>query len=401
MNETTRAALRPRALTAVSEIREAVEAVRNVHRWWLGRTSFTLRIPADDALYPDAHAWILTLLPPEKRRDLMVRSTISRGSEVSDSDSQPEVERLILTSTDSTEQHVIVDGYQIGVYVNRPEVSDKSHYLDPDVLVLTARNREGQQAVVRRLTALLEDRLLSARRPVMRLLNTSWGSWNRRGDLPPRPVESVVLAEGQMERIMGDLEAFLADETTYNARAIPWHRGYLLHGPPGTGKTSIAKAMASAYGLDLWYAPLGDVKDDSNLLNLLSQVHPRSMLLLEDVDVFAATQERKADTSAHLSLSGLLNALDGVATPHGLITVMTTNAPGVLDSALLRPGRIDMVEEILPPDDEQVDRMFRVFYGERPYAKVKAGGRNAAEITEVFKRNMRDPNGAVRSLCNG
>jgi len=66
--------------------------------------------------------------------------------------------------------------------------------------------------------------------------------------------------------------------------------------------------------------------------------------LLEDVDVFHSATERD-DEGSGVTLSGLLNALDGIATPRGLLTVTTTNDPSALDVAVIRPGRVDLSEQ--------------------------------------------------------
>lgn len=390
----------PMSIVAAQEAFEGFQKARN---WYRERTTFTLRVPSDDPLYPDVHTWLLTLMPEGKRRALLARTTSGpRDGEVQpDGGDKTAPGRLSLTSYDSTEQQVIVDGHKVLVVVITEDTdgTNKSYSRKPDMLLFTCRNAAAQNAVASHLARLLAARS-TTRRPVIRLLNTSWGSWNRLHDLPPRPLNSVVLADGQIERIVADLGAFLDQEEVYTAKAIPWHRGYMLHGPPGGGKTSLVKALAGHFGLDLWYVPLGDVKDDTDLLNLLSQVHSRSLLLLEDADVFAATREREHEEGAKgLTLSGLLNALDGVATPHGLVTFIGSNKPDVFDSALIRPGRMDVIEEIGLPDDRQVERMFEAFYGEPAPYPLAAAGRSAAAVSEVLKRAMFDPCQAAMDLA--
>jgi chaperone BCS1 len=182
---------------------------------------------------------------------------------------------------------------------------------------------------------------------------------------------------------------------------MSWHRGYLLYGPPGTGKTSIAWALAHHFALDLWYMPLADIEKDQELIRLVSNVKPRSMLLLEDIDVFHAAKVREDDNG--VSMSGLLNSLDGVATPHGLITVMTTNDRSMLDDALVRPGRIDRTEEIGLLDDDQGMRLLQLFYPALKEHEARRVGRACAgrapsDVLEVCKRHLDDPTTALREL---
>jgi hypothetical protein len=127
------------------------------------------------------------------------------------------------------------------------------------------------------------------------------------------------------------------------------------------------------------------VKKDGSLLRLASRVTPRSMLLLEDIDVFHAATERD-DAGEGLTLSGLLNTLDGIATPHGLLTVLTTNTPEVLDHAVTRAGRIDLVEHFSAADASQVSRLVGRYYGE-PVVPDGVCGMSPAEVIEACKRH--------------
>jgi ATP-dependent 26S proteasome regulatory subunit len=147
--------------------------------------------------------------------------------------------------------------------------------------------------------------------------------------------------------------------------------------------------------------PLADIEKDQDLIRLVSAVRPRSMLLLEDVDVFHAAKVR--DDNNGVSLSGLLNSLDGVATPHGLITVMTTNDKSALDDALIRPGRIDRTEEIGMLDEDQASRLLQLFYPKLTQREARRAGRlcvdrSPAAVLEVCKRHLSDQGAALKGL---
>jgi chaperone BCS1 len=91
------------------------------------------------------------------------------------------------------------------------------------------------------------------------------------------------------------------------------------------------------------------------------QVKERSIVLLEDIDTIVAGRKMQGDVG--VSFSGLLNALDGVASRPGIITVLTTNHFEKLDPALIRTGRIDYRQHFAAATAEQVRRYVRHFYG--------------------------------------
>lgn len=168
--------------------------------------------------------------------------------------------------------------------------------------------------------------------------------------------------------------------TGYVTRGIPWRRGYLLHGAPGTGKTSLVRALASELGLDLCIVNLTSSRlGDDGLATLMASAPPQAILLMEDIDAIFVGRE-KADAAPGLSFSGLLNAIDGVYAQEGRILVMTTNHKERLDPALIRPGRIDRHFEIGLAGEAEAVAMARAFYPDDPemapaVAKALAGRR--------------------------
>jgi chaperone BCS1 len=169
----------------------------------------------------------------------------------------------------------------------------------------------------------------------------------------PRLLDSVVLQRGEKEDLIDDVRAFRKSKQRYARLGIPYHRGYLLYGPPGTGKTSLVSALAAHFGLSIYAVHLTDFTDRS-LMNAVNQVPGNSVLLFEDIDCAKGGKARENANSAlptqagkenaasnGVTLSGLLNVLDGFYAPANVLFVMTTNHIEVLDEALLRPGRID------------------------------------------------------------
>jgi mitochondrial chaperone BCS1 len=224
------------------------------------------------------------------------------------------------------------------------------------------------------MEALLEEvqRHASAQRHNRLALHTidRWGeNWQLSDTKPRRPLASVVLDEGAAHRLLDDIHEFFARRAWYETMGIPWRRGYLLHGPPGTGKTSIAYALAGELKLNLCALSLTNPKlNDHTLADLLQRTPARSLILIEDIDAFF-NERRKQDARVEVSFSGLLNALDGVGAQEGRIVVLTTNHRDRLDAALIRPGRIDMEVELGHASKAQLRTLYLRFH---PEAQVLA-----------------------------
>jgi chaperone BCS1 len=218
--------------------------------------------------------------------------------------------------------------------------------------------------------------------------------WEKLFSYETRSLDSVILDGHKKEELLADMIKFMGEREWYVKRGVPYSRKYLFHGPPGNGKTSTIGALAGKLGLNLYVLNLsaGNV-DDSDLFHLVRNVRPGSLLLLEDIDavipsrtniekefnqtVPCATSMPQASTAPSnkaedgkeqpkgVTLSGMLNIIDGVLTPDGLMLVMTTNRPQVLDSALTRPGRIDMSVEFNFATRQQILGSFAWFYPDR------------------------------------
>lgn len=170
---------------------------------------------------------------------------------------------------------------------------------------------------------------------------------------------------------------------------IPIKRGVLLGGPFGTGKTLAAKMaarLAVENGLTYVYLPRADEFADGVAFALQYQ-SPACVLFCEDID-------RAMDGERDEDMDDILNILDGIDSKNGnLIAVLTTNNLVGINQAMLRPGRLDAVLEVLPPDAGAVERLIR-YYGGTTIAKTMdlsrigaaLAGNIPAVIAEVVKR---------------
>ncbi|RYP36487.1 hypothetical protein DL768_010943 [Monosporascus sp. mg162] len=146
----------------------------------------------------------------------------------------------------------------------------------------------------------------------------------------------------------------------------PYRRGYLFYGPPGSGKTSLSQVAAGKFGLDIYQIDLGRFSGD--IMSAMRYLPQRCILLLEDIDrtdfqakgkeLGKRTDRDRIDSIKKLSLSTVLNAIDGAGAAEGRVVIMTCNQPKVLDGALIRPGRIDVKQEFSFATHREIKQLF-------------------------------------------
>lgn len=173
---------------------------------------------------------------------------------------------------------------------------------------------------------------------------------------PTRPVKrldwgDLVLGTEAVQLLKDDFETFWSREDWFHQSNLPFRRGYLLHGPLGNGKTSAIRAMLTSRGITGYTMRLFELNcSDSDLEGLFDEAGRNCpcIVVLEDLD---RAFPRTGETKTALSLQCLLNCLDGVSTPEGIVVVATANEPSILDPAILRrPGRFDRVIHFPNPD---------------------------------------------------
>jgi chaperone BCS1 len=194
-------------------------------------------------------------------------------------------------------------------------------------------------------------------------------------------LESVLLKPGEKEHLVRDLERFRASRPRYRRLGVPYRRGYLLYGLPGTGKTSLVSAIGAKFGMSIHVVNLSEL-NDRTLKKAMNSVPENSVILFEDIDCMKAGNRRQesevmraqinvTDSAQNatsdrggVTLSGLLNVMDGFLAPENVIFVMTTNDVEALDSALLRPGRIDYRLFLGEAAESQKAELYRRFFPE-------------------------------------
>ena len=266
---------------------------------------------------------------------------------------------------------------------------------DPPPAVLRIRlARRGAEAAM--LRVLLESRRTYDAQHKTRMLMYEPKLYERYGGMwmwdrtepAPRAValSEVVFPPGSAEpaALLADMTRFMDSERWYSSRGIPYHRGVLLHGPGGSGKTMLAHALATALDLAVFAVDLSMPKlTDDALANLFRIVRTRSIILVDRIDkTFDKKRARRTSAkgaAAGLTFSGVLTVLDGVSAANGCVVVFTSELPPAeLDSALVRDGRVDCVVAMAAADAVAAAALFRAFFAQHPFYASEAGQLDAA-----------------------
>lgn len=226
--------------------------------------------------------------------------------------------------------------------------------------------------------------------------------WTRCVSRVSRPFSTVVLDEDVKTNLLDDMRDYLHPLTRrwYSNRGIPYRRGYLLYGPPGTGKSSLSFAVAGYFKLQIYIVSLNSPSMNEEHLNtLFTELPKQCVVLLEDIDTAGLTHTRDeekttvediktppvtppgtktitpAPLAGKISLSALLNVLDGVASQEGRVLIMTTNHIEKLDEALIRPGRVDMTVKFDLANTQIITTIFQSIFatleGDIPTSKIR------------------------------
>lgn len=217
---------------------------------------------------------------------------------------------------------------------------------------------------------------------------------------------------------------FMEHEELYNKRGVPYSMGILMHGVPGCGKTSCIKAISNLTNRHIVEVNLKKIKTcgefedifHNNYLNGLYIPHKKKIIIFEDIDcmidviqsrekseekMIKKEQRKKYDSADELTLSCILNTIDGVLESHGRIIIITTNYPEKIDSALIRPGRIDLKIKFTKCTKKMICDIVNNFYENEKLTEYKDFPEDKytpAEILEICTLHYDDPLKAVNTL---
>jgi chaperone BCS1 len=385
-----------------------------IQRW----LSITVEVPDRDPAFRWLQVWLAVQPYAGRARDLSLATTWVPADAESDTAVVFDADDSAATGPSSRVKFLLspAPGTHLMLYRNRLLILRRSRRDLQNGNARTFQENLSLQ-VLGGTRVLIEQLLADARKlacprtPGVSILTARYESWEATSWQPRRPLESLVLADGALEDTLDDLRTFYGSRSWYVQRGIPYRRGYLLHGPPGNGKTTLVLAAAGELNLSVAVLSLSNrLLSDDALRGLVDALPPATLLLIEDVDcVFKA--ERMTTEQTGVTLSGLLNALDGVSSREGRVLFLTTNHPERLDPALVRPGRVDRKVELGHATPDQARRLFLWFYqdcdvppreleslAERFAAQVPRGKTCMAAVQEHLLRHRDAPAAAAHEV---
>lgn len=221
-----------------------------------------------------------------------------------------------------------------------------------------------------------------------------------------RTFNDVFLPEYDKRLIIDMIDKYVNKRDWYIKNNIPNHFGILLYGSPGTGKSSIAQAIAEHVDAPLYVLNGDKLSALPTIINgrgclTRDSLSPDSyrVLLVEDIDCAPLTKNRTSleyesdngviKTLEKSGLASILNTFDGICAPNNIIYIFTTNHKEKIDPALIRPGRIDLSLEIKPVCIETLDQFCMFHYGkETPYGTCIREGVTFAELQVAVMRGL-------------
>nr|GMC84580.1 AAA-ATPase At4g25835-like [Ipomoea batatas] len=219
----------------------------------------------------------------------------------------------------------------------------------------------------------------------------------------PSTFETLALEPELKNQLQDDLNAFADGKEFYSNTGRAWKRGYLLYGPPGSGKSSLIAAMANFLCYDVYDLELSKVSDNSELRALLIQTTNRS--IIKGRHAGDAEEE-----NGRVTLSGLLNFTDGLWSSCGeeRVIVFTTNHRENVDPALVRCGRMDVHVSLGTCGPHAFKALVKNYLGVESHALFgvaegcirSGGGLTPAQIGEILLRNRRNADVAVKAVIS-
>lgn len=279
----------------------------------------------------------------------------------------------VLVTREGFTDFCIFRGTPIILLVVDKEINNRHCMMIRMITPRTKKNIANVRAMVRYLMKKHYDRIKNTDRKFLAILDAS------REEIPSfelryhRSFDDVFIPGWQKKELVNSISKFIERRKWYADHKIPYHFGILLHGPAGTGKSSIIQAIICKWKSNPIYIKSGDMGEAFSKTGWVNSLDTGSdvvnLIISEDIDVSNFTETRKNDeTKERVEVNQLgkaINFMDGLDSPQNVIYIFTTNHIDKLDPALIRPGRIDLVLEIGYVNNETMNKFLIFHYGRK------------------------------------
>jgi DNA polymerase III delta prime subunit len=364
--------------------------------------TFTIKITEDDPIFEIVEDWFMKSLPEESQLSVYAHSKVIKKNDDDNRVGRPDLSNenakvnIGYSFDGAIAQNLMIAGHVVQVCTAIPEtyrsrkkdMGGKPNPWDSRSINIICQTIEARNAVLKEIEE--QSQHLVKSQPRM-YVSSRYGDWNKRQEIQSRSRDSVILKEGQMDRILGYLKNFLSQKDAYLKADIPFRTGVLLYGEPGSGQSSTALAIANELKMNVFIISLTSLMNDESLNDCFSAIPSNSIVILEDIDIVSAVKDRDKEDDQGVTMTGMLNVLDGFQSPPGVITIMTTNRLDVLDKAIIRPGRVDIHEELGCLDDYQLRGLCEYFMDHIPdnLPYITPEDRiTSAEVMGVIRRHL-------------
>lgn len=383
------------------------DAPSHIKAWFHDRFIVTLKITSDDTLFPYMEKWLYKKLGPNAKRLRAIGNLKRRGDNlniainnvIGSHEDHEEVEHYF--TPDTGNYTIWHEGRRFSIFRGNGGREARNSFTEYGKL-----NEEIVLSTISRDTSIFNSIIaevsqgISKKETIPFYMKGSFG-WDEINTLYPRSLDTIYINPDDKQKVIDDLEEFLTSKNWYRKRNVPYRRGYLFSGLPGTGKSSFVVALATYFDLPLFAINLGSIGTDDVLIKTMQALPRRCICLIEDIDAAAHSINSRAPTSKKkddspigangFTLSSFLNSIDGVYATDERILIMTTNFPDQIDDALIRPGRVDLHIVFNKITNAAIEVMLNNFYEQNvtlPSHKLEVV---PAQLQQKLLENRIDP----------
>lgn len=364
-------------------VMQAKSLPQRIWRTFQDQFSTTITIYSEDTAFRNVSVWLAQHPSAKRTRRFNIAFWYNPRKDAED---------YILTPGEGL--HVLRDGWRVYLVNRKVDQNQAPSFGGGDrkqtiTITTFGRSQEPLRRMLDEIMAVREDRDTI---PIYTWIGGGYSLVERRAK---RPMDTVYIDPAIKADILRDVQRFTARRSWYADRAIPWRRGYSLEGPPGTGKTTLIFAIASVLEKPVYLINPASLDNDNQLQAAVNQAGA-GLLAIEDIDTLKVSKRRKSkvntaseidstpsiappgagsttvsvtgssdNSKSGITLSGLLNAFDGIGARDGRILLLTSNHAETLDPALMRPGRVDRRYTLGRVSEPQAREMHTRFFPDR------------------------------------